>query len=344
MRPPLTHTDMQTAWVILICLLASNPKVTAMGKCPITTGRPAVTPLRNGDRFSDAADILLSETRMWVYNSVVEYIQYTCMSPMDLQLGMKGNALGDVLNLLFPNHCYFCGVSLSSGVCICPGCSASLEIIEGDVCARCGSPLGPDNIANGKGCRQCAELKFLFGRNVSLGIFDGFLRRLVHLYKFEGRRSLYRAFTGLLLTHRRAYINQTDLLVPVPLSPVRYAERGFNQSHLLARSVARRVHAACYGSALCRRGNAAPQSSVSSQHERITNLTDRFRVRAGFGNFLQGKRVLLIDDVLTTGVTASACAKALFSAGAGSVDVLTLARSLKASGALYLSADRPIMK
>ncbi len=304
----------------------------------------AVTPLKNWDRPSVEADILLSEIPMWMYNCMVEYIQYTYMSPMDLQRGMKGNALSDVLNLLLPNHCYFCGVSLSSGVCICTACSKSLEIIEGVVCARCGSPLSPETKPEGNGCSQCVELTFLFGRNVSLGIFEGFLRRLIHLYKFEGRRSLHRFFATSLLTHRRAYIDGADLIVPVPLSPVRYTERGFNQSYLFAKEVARKAHASFIGSALYRRGNAAPQSSVSSQHERVTNLTDHFKVRAGITDSIEGRRILLIDDVLTTGVTASACARVLLEAGAHSVDVLTLARSLKAAGTLYLSANRPIMK
>ena len=263
---------------------------------------------------------------------------------MDLQCGMKGNALYDVLNLLLPNHCHFCGVSLSSGVCICAACSKSLEIIEGVVCTRCGSPLPPDIKLRGNSCAQCEELTFLFGRNVSLGIFEGFLRRLIHLYKFEGRRSLYRFFAASLLTHKWAYIDGADLIVPVPLSSARYIERGFNQSYLLAKEVARNAHANFIGNALCRRGNAAPQSSVSSQHERVTNLTDHFMVRAGFTDSIEGRRILLIDDVLTTGVTASACARALLEAGVLSVDVLTLARSLKAAGILYLSSNRPIMK
>jgi len=263
---------------------------------------------------------------------------------MDLQRGMKGNAFHDVLNLLLPNHCHFCGVSLSSGVCICETCSKSLEIIKDVVCTRCGSPLAPGTEQERNGCRQCAELTFLFGRNVSLGIFDGYLRRLIHLYKFEGRRSLHRFFAASLLAHRRAYIDGVDLIVPVPLSRIRFAERGFNQSSLLARSVARNVHAGLIGNVLSRMGNAAPQSSVSSQQERVTNLTDRFSVRSRFTGSLEGKRILLIDDVLTTGVTASACSRALLEAGALSVDVLTLARSLKAAPALYLSAIRPIMK
>jgi len=263
---------------------------------------------------------------------------------MDLQRGMKGIALVDVLNLLLPNHCHFCGASLSSGVCICAVCSTSLEIIEGVVCKRCGAPLPPDTTFWEKGCSQCMELAFLFGRNVSLGIFEGYLRRLIHLYKFEGRRSLHRFFAGLLLMHNRAYIDGADLLVPVPLSGTRYTERGFNQSYLLARSVATIAHVNFMGSALCRRGNAAPQSSVSSQQERVTNLTDLFMVRAGFEDSINNRAILLIDDVLTTGVTASACARALLRTGALSVDVLTLARSLKAAGTLYLSSNRPIMK
>ena len=265
---------------------------------------------------------------------------------MDVQLGEKGleNVPGDVLNLLFPNHCYFCGVSLNTGVCICSRCSSALEIIQGTVCTRCGSPLVTGDVFHGKSCSQCSDLDFTFGRNESLGIFEGLLRKLIHLYKFEGRRSLYRLFATLLLTHRRAFIMQHDLIVPVPLSPARFAERGFNQSFLIARAVARHVRIACAGNGLCRRGNAAPLSSVPSHRERISNLTDRISVRESHIKRVENRQVLLIDDVLTTGATASACAEALFKADAAKVNVLTLARSLKTSGALYLSGNRPIMK
>ena len=263
---------------------------------------------------------------------------------MDLQQGIKGKGFFEVLNLLFPNRCHFCGASLSSGACVCASCSKSIEIIEGAVCTRCGAPHPSDAKPAEKGCGQCTELTFLFGRNVSLGVFDGFLRRLIHLYKFEGRRSLYRLFAAALFIHRREYIEAADFLIPVPLSAVRYSERGFNQSYMLAKEVARLAHVRFIGSVINRSGHAAPQSSVSSQKERVSNLSDRFSVRARFEGSLKNKRLLLVDDVLTTGVTASACAGALIEAGAFSVDVLTLARSLKSAAPLYLSSNRPIMK
>jgi ComF family protein len=275
---------------------------------------------------------------------MVEYIQYLFMSPMDLLHGTKGKAFLDTLNLLLPNRCRFCGASLSSGVCVCDGCIHLLEIIDRVSCSRCGAPVDSNPISVDGACSQCRELSFLFGRNVSLGVFSGRLRNLIHAFKFEGRRSLHWFFADLLHRTTQLYIQRADVLAAVPLSTARYAERGYNQSFLLARSVARHADMPFVGRAIRRRGNAAPQSSISARQDRITNLSDTFAVGNRYVCRFRHKRILLVDDVLTTGATASACAEALLRAGASSVDVLTIARSLKGTAALYLSPNRPIIK
>jgi ComF family protein len=268
----------------------------------------------------------------------------TLVSPMDLQRGVTGAVTNNLLNLLFPNHCHFCGMLLSSGVCICASCSAMLEIIEESTCHRCGAPLQKDAKPEADICSQCRDLNFVFIRNVSLGIFDGVFRKLIHLYKFDGRRSLHHLFAHALYMNHRTYIEEADCIVHVPLTASRYAERGFNQSSLLAKRLAYLSHGVYMGSALRRTGSAAPQSNMTSRVERITNITDRFTVRSRCGSGIENKAILLIDDVLTTGATASACASALMDAHADCVKVLTIARSVKREPGLYLSPNRPIMK
>jgi len=246
--------------------------------------------------------------------------------------GIRGSA-GALMSLLFPNRCSFCGETLNCGACICDNCLSRLEIIHNTMCLRCGAPA----MRAPQRCEQCADLQFRFGRNVSLGAYEGMLRRLVHLFKFEGRWALYMLFGQLLVEHRQVYIVRYDLLVPVPLTPARFSERGFNQSVLTARSVAGIMHVPPVRRALERRGNAPPQSSIQSAGQRVKNVTDRFTVRDRFEPLVRKKRVLLVDDVLTTGATASAAAEALYRSGASAVDVLTVARALKAPGALYHS-------
>ena len=141
-----------------------------------------------------------------------------------------------------------------------------------------------------------------------------------------------------------SYITWYDLLMPIPLSPARIAERGYNQSALLTRAVSEMTGVPSFTHALERRGNAPPQSSVKSVEERMKNMTDRFTVKNRLESLFRGKRMLLIDDVMTTGATASAVADVLVHAGAAAVDVLTLARALRTSGSLYHLKNRPIMK
>jgi ComF family protein len=186
-------------------------------------------------------------------------------------------------------------------------------------------------------------MQFRFGRSRSLGIFHGRLRRLIHCFKFEGRWTLHGTFSKLLVRYAKGYLASHDLLVAVPLTPARLSERGFNQAAVMGRSVAYMCGKPFLNRAVERRGNAPPQSSLNLER-RVSNVTDTFTVRERHASSLKGRRVLLIDDVLTTGATASAAAAALLRSGARCVDVLTVARALKSVGPLYHTENRPIMK
>jgi ComF family protein len=183
----------------------------------------------------------------------------------------------------------------------------------------------------GNFCEQCRELKFDFRKNRSLGVFRGNLRILIHLYKFKGRRSLFRVFSHLSVTHMASYILSHDMIVPVPLSNRRYTQRGFNQSFLIGRDIAKKMPIPFSGDIMKRSGRARPQSSIESLHIRRINMTDNFEIAQRYRKLVSGKDMLLIDDVLTTGATASACARTLYYSGAGNVDLFSMARSIKSS-------------
>ncbi len=237
-------------------------------------------------------------------------------------------------NLLFPNRCVFCKSLVNAGSCVCPDCLCGIPIVGEIVCCRCGAPLGEVLQASGlpdpiNSCYHCRELVFDFTKNESLGVFEGKMRELIHMFKFRGRKTLFRVFAELLLTHKATYIGSHDALTPVPLSLVRLRERGFNQSYLVGRAVAAASSIPFFGTILTRRGKSKPQSSIASLNERMSNLTDRFILGRWGQRLVAGKRILLIDDVLTTGATASACARALYQSGAGQVNLLTIARALR---------------
>ncbi|MEO8591874.1 MAG: ComF family protein [Candidatus Solibacter sp.] len=167
-------------------------------------------------------------------------------------------------------------------------------------------------------CALCRSGLRGFDAAYSFGAYEGVLRQLIHLYKYAGIRTLSRPLTALLgqaLPRDEAF----DAIVPVPLYWRRRLQRGFNQAELLAHGISRQTGIPM-AKALRRLRATATQAGLSN-HSRRQNVTRAFGARN-----VQGKRILLIDDVMTTGATASACATALKQAGARRVSLLTVAR------------------
>lgn len=171
-------------------------------------------------------------------------------------------------------------------------------------------------------CALCRSGLRGFDAAYSYGAYEGTLRKLVHLFKYAGMKPLAQTFAGFL----SAALPRTesfDCITPVPLHWRRQWRRKFNQSELLARAIARRTGISVL-LALRRVQPTAVQAGLSNTARR-RNVAGAFRCRRTEG--VRGKRILLIDDVLTTGATASACAAALKRAGAARVAVLTIARA-----------------
>jgi len=160
-----------------------------------------------------------------------------------------------------------------------------------------------------------------FDAAYSYGGYEGPLRDLVHLFKYRRVRSLEKPL-GRMVALALPREEQVDLIIPVPMHWWRKWNRGFNQAELLARVVARRT--GIPAARVLKRGRRTPAQAGLSLAQRRDNLTGAFRVPVR--KRVEGRRVLLVDDVLTTGATASACAAALKRAGARSVVLLTLAR------------------
>ncbi len=193
---------------------------------------------------------------------------------------------------------------------MCPVCGLMFESRQGD-----------DHL-----CGSCISKAPVFGKVRACGVYEKSFRSLIHLFKYRGRMQLVRPFSDLLLsTLRRHWAdNEVDLVIPVPLHSRRIRQRGFNQAFVLIRTWKRQPGVEIDGTVLRRVRMTAPQTGLGKK-SRLENLKGAFAVRNA--NRISGKSVLLIDDVYTTGTTAEACAEALLKAGAGRVDVLTLART-----------------
>lgn len=228
-----------------------------------------------------------------------------------------------VLALVFPSPCPGCGLDVDRPTRgpLCHACWTALPRHHGGACA-CGFPL-PADVAGP--CGRCRRGLTTFARGASLGPYEGTLRLLVHELKFRGRRRVADRVAEELLAMSgvRATLTGADVLVPVPLHPRRRRERGFNQSGLLARALARPLGLRVAEDALARRQDTPPQTGLTAAQRRA-NVALAFVVRRRAA--VAGRIVVLVDDVLTTGATARACARALVAAGAAEVRLVTAAR------------------
>ena len=254
----------------------------------------------------------------------------------------------DVLTTVFPADCRHCegplvaGLAASSGQVICEACFARVRASTLPACARCGDGLeiDPEEFRFRTGsallCRECGLAAPAFARAVSFGVYDGELRTLLHLFKFEGRRGLARTLAPLLaqaILQLRGEAAEELTVVAVPLFRVRERQRGFNQSVLLANAALRLLRRdepawrlAAAHEALVRQRSTATLFELSRRARR-RNLRGAFAVAGE----VRGREILLIDDILTSGATARECARVLLAAGAARVWVATVARAQKES-------------
>ncbi len=244
---------------------------------------------------------------------------------MDLTLAQEAarRLVDPLLAVVFPSACPACGSLLSRprGGPLCEPCWSSLPRHEVSAC-RCGLPL----VAGRACCGRCRRGLQPIAAAASLGPYEGSLRVVLHELKYAGRRRAAQRLAALLLEQpgARALVETSDVLVAVPLHPRRLRERGFNQSGLIAQELARRSGRPCAADALVRRRDTAPQSGLRAR-DRRRNVREAFVARRR--GAVAGRIVTLVDDVVTTGATAEACARALTAAGAREVRLLAAARA-----------------
>jgi ComF family protein len=219
-----------------------------------------------------------------------------------------------LLDLFFPPRCPGCG---RVGFTFCGACQARIEPPTAPACIRCGHPTDAEQL-----CPTCRETPSSLDRIASSAIFAHPLRDAIHELKYNDGRSLARPLGARMAAAWRQGNFAADVIIPVPLHAARLAERGYNQSALLARIVSREVGVPINETALVR-AKATQQQATLKALERRKNVEDAFACRGD----VAGKNVVLVDDVCTTGSTLEACAAALCAAGAASVWAFTLARA-----------------
>ena len=245
--------------------------------------------------------------------------------------------LGPLLDLLLPPACLACRAritipSLQGGslvsrtdILVCQRCSVGLVPPPSPGCERCGFPLGTARPVSGA-CLQCRDWDDALGRTRAAVLDRGTGAVMVRGLKYHGWSELVHGMGRRMVQQGRGRVLfPGSLVVPIPTTPRRRARRGYDQAELLARAVASDSGNPLV-SALIRRGGGRSQVGLHPQ-ERWGNVKDAFRVdRAGIRK-IDGEKVVLVDDVLTTGATLCSAARTLIAAGAARVDGLTFARA-----------------
>ena len=235
------------------------------------------------------------------------------------------------LNLFYPESCFICSspVARRQDCGLCDECwrkVLSLRI-EGACCPSCSAPL--PNFAEGSEslCLDCVRQPPPYSGARSFGYYSTELRQAIHELKFQGRRTLVQLLAPLLadVFFESWQREDFDFLTDVPLHPSRRRERGFNQAELLCRALAQIIGLPKFESM---RRTASTRSQVGlSDAQRLENVRNVFN--CAHIDRVAGKRILLVDDVMTTGATVASAAQTLIDAGAKKISILTVARAIR---------------
>jgi ComF family protein len=232
------------------------------------------------------------------------------------------------LGFLYPETCQLCGEQRATARegFVCRRCWTQVRFIRPPLCERCGLPY-PGDLTGPFECANCREMDLHFTSARSAVVARGIVRETIHRFKYQ-RALWFEPFLADLLIREAQPVlrgQHWDFIVPVPLHPLKHREREFNQAERLARHLSAATGIPL-NNKLLRRVMPTATQTLLTRGQRAKNMRGAFEARAGAG--LKGKRIVLVDDVFTTGATTSACAKVLKSAGADDVCVWTVARGL----------------
>lgn len=234
--------------------------------------------------------------------------------------------ISSLLNLILPKRCLTCNSPLKKdiGNPICLDCWKNVKFSSGPLCPICGRPFrseaslskSPDHI-----CGFCRKMRPYFERHVYIGLYEGILSDAIRLFKYKNRVSLAYPLS-YLLCKKIMDIPKIDIIVPIPLHINRLRSREFNQSLLLSDLISQHLNRPVMQGVMAKIKDTRPQADLDRDERRRNNknafsVTDR--------RLIKGKRILLVDDVFTTGSTVNECAKILKRSGAYSVCAVTLA-------------------
>lgn len=250
------------------------------------------------------------------------------MSLQLIQFKQKASPVWQLaMNFLFPPRCMACGVDVDAHPSFCRDCFQQIRLISDPCCSLCGLPFEYD-LGQGALCGMCMHDAPPYDMARAAMHYDDLSRNLITRLKYGDRSEAVAAHARQLLRAGHGLLSQADVIIPVPLHVRRLMQRRFNQSAMLAHALGDISDHPVWPDALIRIRYTKPQAGLL-RRERLRNVTGAFRANHRYASQLRGRRVLLVDDVMTTGATINACSDTLRAAGAVHIGVLTLARTIR---------------
>lgn len=232
--------------------------------------------------------------------------------------------INKILSFIFPNRCICCNVKISFDGIYCTKCWQKLEFIGHNICQKCSHPFEIDledckNVI----CLKCHYKKFFFDKTIVVYHYNATIAQAIANFKYRDQTFLAKKFAEILMTKIANEIEEADIVCVVPLHLQKLYKRKFNQSLLIAKFVARTK--LCYD-LLIRIKNQKPQVRLTFK-QRLKNVKSSFIVNPKYHNILKGKKIILIDDVITTAATVNSCAKKLKKYQVAKVTVVAIAKA-----------------
>jgi len=235
--------------------------------------------------------------------------------------------IDSIINIIYPSVCAGCNKPNYSDInskYICNECFYSIKRHVPPFCLKCGRGLLEIKNINKGICATCSNRQYYFDEAWSICKYEAVIKELIHKFKYSQKIQYKEIFQKLFKEFLDAFnvLRDTDLIIPIPLHPTRLREREYNQSQILSSLVSEIIHKPVVSDILVRRRNTKSQIDLNEK-TRIKNITGCFAVRNS--NSLDSKSILLIDDVLTTGITLSEAAKTIKELNPYKISILTLA-------------------